>query len=254
MSLFDLAQRYHFPAPDVPCPASPQLRDKPLGTSCSLAVAPTQLMAKQRSPVRWHIELCLGAVCETSAEVFVETLCKKICAHPYIAEHLNKALPGIVLQTSKSSTKPSKHPTRHHPPAILHQLRLLPEKQSAAAVVQTAAASLFSVNRAHNTRTKALTADCAYMFPISFSLRLQLFFLDPSSRFSQSAVRSSSKSYSTPSKRSFFQPFAVHHQVSAQRQYLHNATGTHYQHLHTFAQFQSLFFETCALDKARPYL
>ena len=32
VSLFDLAQRYHFPAPDVPCPASPQLRDKPLDT------------------------------------------------------------------------------------------------------------------------------------------------------------------------------------------------------------------------------
>ena len=32
MRLFDLAQRYHFPTPDVPCPASTQLRDKSLDT------------------------------------------------------------------------------------------------------------------------------------------------------------------------------------------------------------------------------
>ena len=32
VSRFDLAQRYLFPAPDVPCPASPQLRDRSLGT------------------------------------------------------------------------------------------------------------------------------------------------------------------------------------------------------------------------------
>ena len=32
VSLSDLAQRYHFPTPDVPCPASPPLRNKSLDT------------------------------------------------------------------------------------------------------------------------------------------------------------------------------------------------------------------------------
>ena len=104
-------------------------------------------------------------------------LCKKICAHPYIAEHLNKALPGIVLQTSESSTKPSKHPTRHHPPTILHR-------------VQRAHSSSIPVfGQPQSTRKKSLTADCAYVFPVSFSLRLQLPFLNPGSRFSLARLR-----------------------------------------------------------------
>ena len=32
VTLSDLAQRYHFPTPDVPCPASPPLRNKSLDT------------------------------------------------------------------------------------------------------------------------------------------------------------------------------------------------------------------------------